>query len=53
LSRVIIWITVFVNALVILDLDYCCDALLTEGFLIPSVTASNDTGCQVKLMSDN
>jgi hypothetical protein len=53
LCRMIVWITIFVGPLVILDL-YCSDySLLTEGTLIPSGTTGDNLWRQMKLVSSD
>jgi hypothetical protein len=51
LCRVIVRIKLAI--LVILDLDDCCDSLLTEGGLIPSGAARHNTRCQVKMVGSD
>jgi hypothetical protein len=46
----IVWITIFVNAFVILDLNCRGHALQTEGFFIPSITVSHNIWYQTKLI---
>ena len=53
LRRMIVRNTVFISALIILDLDCGRDTLLTEGNFIPSVTTGNDTRRQAKLIRIN
>jgi hypothetical protein len=51
LWRMIVRIAILIGPLVILDLDYRCYSLLTEGAFITSVTASDDLRCQTKIIS--